>query len=104
MIVHTTVDVAGTHTSVCASSHVDGCAKMSASSPPAQTPETWKALAFVGVLFPLHIICGILTVPYLCFKLYSGSVGALVFLCCCALRVSIPRPLDSSAPRSLNLI
>lgn len=49
-------------------------------APPA-TPETWKALGVVGVLFPLHIICGLLSIPLLSYKLYQGSLGASIFIC-----------------------
>lgn len=44
-------------------------------------PESWRALFVVGILFPLHIILGLSTIPYLCFKLYSGSVPVICFLC-----------------------
>lgn len=49
----------------------------------ATTPESWKALFVVGILFPLHIIAGLLTIPFLCLKLYQGSVAAFIFSCCC---------------------
>ena len=48
----------------------------------AHVPESWKALLVVGIVFPLHIILGVLSIPYLGFKLSTGSVGALLFLCC----------------------
>ena len=45
------------------------------------SPESWRALFVVGILFPLHIIVGLLTIPLICFKLYSGSVPTLCFCC-----------------------
>jgi len=47
----------------------------------AAAPESWKALFVVGIIFPLHIIAGLLTIPLLCYKLYTGSLAALVCLC-----------------------
>jgi len=43
--------------------------------------ESWKALAVVGVVFPLHIIVGLLVWPALIYLLCAGSLGAVVFVC-----------------------
>lgn len=44
-------------------------------------PETWSALATVGILFPLHIICGLISLPWLGAKLWAGSWTAIAFCC-----------------------
>eukprot|EP00928_Gymnodinium_smaydae_P034489 TRINITY_DN24423_c0_g1_i1.p1 TRINITY_DN24423_c0_g1~~TRINITY_DN24423_c0_g1_i1.p1 ORF type:complete len:334 (+),score=40.52 TRINITY_DN24423_c0_g1_i1:42-1043(+) len=41
-------------------------------------PETWKAFFVVGVVFPLHIVLGVLSVPTLLFYLVKGSYVAWV--------------------------
>jgi len=45
-------------------------------------PESWKALLVVGIVFPLHIILGLLAWPALALSIYSGSFGAIVFVLC----------------------
>ena len=52
-----------------------------ASLPKASLPkESWRALACVGVLFPLHIVLGVLSIPFLLYQVASGSRTALAFL------------------------
>lgn len=50
--------------------------------PPPRQPETWKALFNVGMVFPLHIVLGVLSVPLALYFLAKGdrTVWALVLL------------------------
>eukprot|EP00967_Tisochrysis_lutea_P149337 scaffold286881_cov30-Tisochrysis_lutea.AAC.2 len=49
-------------------------------APPAPPPCSWKSFLVVGVLFPLHIVAGVLTWPVLLILLVRGSTTALVLL------------------------
>ena len=42
--------------------------------------EGLKAFSVVGLLFPLHILLGVFSVPALCYALYQGTTAAWVFL------------------------
>lgn len=45
----------------------------------ATKPTTWHAFFTVGLLFPLHIIIGVLTWPLLIIAMLCGSTWALGF-------------------------
>ena len=47
---------------------------------PVASPSTWKAFFVVGLLFPLHIILGILSVPFILYHLCLGSTWACGFM------------------------
>lgn len=53
----------------------------STSSLPPLQQETWWALFVVGIIFPVHIVIGLCTIPFLLFQvLYVRSLTAMVLL------------------------
>ena len=41
---------------------------------------TWKSFWVVGVLFPLHIVAGLISIPLLMLRIYQGNFVAIVML------------------------